>query len=337
MFIEMLTTLATPQQCHSQGETYEVTDAMGVHWIRCGAARRTSQPPTIIAELLARLDIAAGGKALFLPFVGEFGHQVLTHLRIVHFNRAAHKIVCCRPGEQSLYPSADQFVTDWVDPVPDDRRIATCRSETFDWRHIEARYPDAVPVAAGKLSPTQELHCINAGQPIRFRPRRRGLSPDVVLGVRFRHLFPERNWQHWQSVADALTGAGYTFAVMGADVTSFHLQGEQFHTGDYDTDAAIESLQNCRLYIGTDSGGSHLAATVGAKMLVFRTDAGGSRDMTEQMRERNPGRVIAAPASAWEQPSELITAAIHIINETREASPFRHDHAVHAEPVGCEW
>jgi hypothetical protein len=317
MFIEMLDTVGAPALCYERGESYEVSDAHGASWIRSGVAKRTTQPPRIIADLLARLDIAAGRRALFLPFVGEFGHLILTHIRLVHFSRAAHKIVCCRPGEQVLYPSAAEFVTDWTDPVPDDQRIATNRSQAFDWHELEQRFPDAVAVTAGNLSPSQELHCINAGQPIPFRPRRRGLRADIILGVRHRKLFAERNWPHWQLVADAIHQVGLTFATMGHRDTSFDLQHQQYHTGDLDTDAAIESLQNCRLYIGTDSGGSHLAATAGAPMLVFRTDAGGSRDMFQQMEDRNPGRVTVLPMSAWNRPAEVIAAGLSRVDASR--------------------
>lgn len=309
MFIRMRETIGTASDCYVAGQIYEPSDAIAASFIRRGVAVQTTQAPGIIAQLLSRLDVGAGKTVLFLPFIGEFGHLVMTHLRIVHFNQAAQKIVCCRPGEQVLFPSADLFFTDWQDPIADKDRIATMRGREFHWPEICRHFPKAVPLLAGNLTPSQELHCIRQGHKIEFRPRLRGLYPDVVLGVRRRDFTPERNWPHWQQVAHALTANGYTFAVAGHRQTSFDLDGQRYHTGDYDTDAAVESIQNCRLYVGTDTGVSHLAAAVGAPMLVLRTDAGNSRDITPQMEQRNPGRVDVLQKS-WDRPAEVIAAML---------------------------
>lgn len=325
MFIRMLETIANDCECYLAGETYEPIDAIAVHFIRQKVAIQTTQPPEVIQRLLDRLDYGAGKTCLFLPFCGEFGHLVMTHLRIVHFHKASWKIVCCRPGEQVLFSSAHEYVIDWTDPVPDLKRIGTMRDHKIPWLELAARFPDAVPIDAGGLSPSQELHCINAAEPIPFAPRLRRLRPDVVLGVRHRALFPERNWQHWQTLADALTANGLTFATMGDKATSPGLLGQQYHTGDLDTDAAIESLQNCRLYIGTDTGASHLAATVRCPMAVFRTAKGNSRDLFPQMEQRNPGQVTILPPTAWNDPTEVISAATKYLYADRKITPFNHN------------
>ena len=315
MFVKMLETVANDTGAYLGGEIYELYDAIAASFVRCKVAVQTTQPPSCIGQLLERLDHGADKECLFLPFVGEFGHLILTHIRLVHFHKAKRKIVCCRQGEQVLFPSADDFVTDWTDPVPDNKRIATMRLHKFGWPQLVARYRSAVPIHAGDLSPTQELHCIECAQRIPFRPNRRQLRPDVVLGVRYRVLFKERNWTHWQAVADSLAAHGITFATMGALETSHHVKGEQYHTGDLDTDAAIESLQNCRLYIGTDSGSSHLAATVGCKMLLFRTSKANSRDLFPVMAERNHD-ITALPEAAWDKPSEVIAAALSLLGQS---------------------
>lgn len=324
MFVRMLETIGTELGVYLAGETYEPSDAIAASFVRSGAARLTAEPPETIQRLLARLEIGAGQRVLFLPFCGEFGHQVLTHLRIVHFSRAAYKIVCCRPGEQVLYPDADEFFTDWENPVPDLRRIGSMRERTIDWPGIIARFPDAIPLPAGELTLTQELHCIHAGERIEFHPRRRGLYAEILLGIRVRQFMPERNWPHWQAIADALSLAGRTFGVVAARETSHDVGGQQFHTGDYDADATIEALKNCRLYVGTDTGISHLAATVGVPMLIFRTSAGHTRDMTEQMRQRNPGRVTVLPESAWRHPSDVVEGILRTLEAPR---PGRRDNA----------
>jgi hypothetical protein len=274
--------------------------------------------------LLDRLTHGKDKPCLFLPFVGEFGHEIMSHIRLVHFHHAKEKVVCCRPGHEVLYPSATSFVTDWEDPIPDFRKVGTLRNRVLRWPELRVRYPDHYAVKAGMLAPEQEVMIIEPGQRIPFQPKKRGLTADVVLGVRNRAFCPERNWKHWQQLADAITAAGLTFAVIGRKDTSCELTGQTHHSGDYDTDAAIELLQNCKLYVGTDSGTSHLAAEVGAKMLLFRETAGRSRDLTVRMAEVNPDRVEQMDgAGGWEDPVAVgfrtLMAAGHLKITTSEA------------------
>ncbi len=245
-----------------------------------------------------RLDDGAGRPCLFLPNAGEFGMRILTQVRMIHWHRASRKVVCCRPGEEVLFPSADEFVRDWDDPLEDARRGGS--GPTSRWPKIEARYPDYNLVQTGGLTTVQERMSVNPELRIPFRPRLRGLKADVVLGIRWRRFAEEKNWHHWQSVSDAIVDAGFTFAVIGRRPTTLDLPGQSHHSSDYaDTDAAIELIQNCRLYVGSDTGTSHLAATVGADMLVFREESAVNPDLRDLMSLRNPGRVELMPAGTW--------------------------------------
>lgn len=309
MYVRMIETLGTPAERLVTGEVYDLDVEQAEQLVRAGLAAPTTDPPRHIAQLLARLDDGADRPCLFLPFVGEFGHLCMTHIRLVHWHKARIKVVCCRPGEEVLYPSATSVVTDWRDPIPDAERVATIRDARPEWPDIVARYPDHHPVRAGNLDPRQELYAINGSERVPFDPRRRDLRADVVFGVRFRAFSPERNWMYWQRVADAVSDAGFTFAVIGHRATSYDLRGQYCHTGDLDTDAAVELLQTCRLYVGTDSGNSHLAAAVGAPMMIFRETAGGSRDLTPRMEQANPGRVEVI-REGWDRPDAVISAVL---------------------------
>lgn len=312
MFVRMLHNLATTEGSYAAAEIYEVPDALGTSWVRGGLAVRTATPPQFIRDFLARLDIGAGEHCLFLPFVGEFGHLIMSHVRLVHFHNAAEKIVCCHPGEQVLFPSASQFVTDWTDPVGDAQRVGTMRDRGFAWPELLARFPGVRSIAAGGLTPTQELIAVHPEQRIPLAPKRRGLHVDVCLGVRQRSFCPERNWPHWQTLADALTSQGLTFAVIGAKATAPALIGQTYHSGDFDTDAAVELLQGCRLYVGTDSGNSHLASTVGVNMLVFREEDGGSRNLVPRMEQVNPGHIAFLP-DGWGKPDAVVRATLGML------------------------
>jgi hypothetical protein len=318
-YVRMLETIGTSIGTFRTGEIHDVPARYREEWVRKGIAELTTTPPPHIAAVVDRLDEGAGRPVLFLPFVGEFGHEIMSHVRMVHFHRASRKVVCCRPGCEVLYPSADEYVADWADPIADKDRVGTFRDRVIRWPNLVARYPDHYAFRAGGLTFEQELYCIEHQRRIEFRPKLRGLSADVVFGVRNRAFAPDKNWPHWQPLAHAVTGAGFTFAVIGARDTAQDLDGQLAHSGDLDTDAAIELLQNCRLFVGTDSGGAHLASTIGAPMLVFRKQ-NGMRDFVPRMQLVNPGRVDFLP-KAWDDPDAVFDRILmHVTGNDRTAA-----------------
>src|SRR4051812_1096399 len=115
MFVKMRETLSTMDGAFLGGKVYELADAIGASWVRAGLATSSEIPPEFFTSYYNRLDVGAGEPCFFEPFVGEFGHLV-AHARFVHFHRAAEKWVCCREGEQVLFPSAEGFCTQWEDP-----------------------------------------------------------------------------------------------------------------------------------------------------------------------------------------------------------------------------
>ena len=327
MYVRLTDNLGTAEGCLSAGTIHELDDRQGDAWIRAGIAEVSADPPPAVAAVYARLNVAAGSPCLFLPHFGEFGHLVMTHLRIVHWHKASRKVVCCRPGQEVLFPSADSFITDYVDPVQDHCKVGSGRSGLrgiASYIDLRRRFPELqnlAPIRAGGLTPEEELVAINPAKRIPFKPIRRGFDVDVVIGTRKRDFCPEKNWPHWQAIADAMTSNGYSFAVIGARTTSIDLQGQVLHSGDYDTDAAIELLENCRLFIGSDTGSAHLAATVGAEMIVFREELHGHRDLTLRMAKVNRGRVHTVPGG-WHCPALVIERAIGLLNR-HAPDPYR--------------
>lgn len=311
MWIEMMDSVATAMEAFRGGEIYDQADVTARAWIARGLARPSVVPPPHVVEFFGRLERGAGGPVLFVPSVAEFGHRVLTGMRLIHWHKASRKVVCCRRGEEVLYPNADEYFADWTDPVDDAVRGGT--GAALEWPEIEARYPGHVVVQTGNLTPAQETLCICPGLRVPLRPKRRGLRADVVFGIRVRAFCREKNWPAWQMVADAVTAAGYTFAVIGARPTTLDLDGQTHHSADYDTDAAVELLDNCKLYVGSDTGVSHLAAEIGARMLVFRQEWSRNRDLRGCMEERNPGWVESMPAGTWSDPDAVILRTLQIL------------------------
>lgn len=306
MYVIMNESLSTADQVFHKDQIYEVSEPAAAMMQIQGLAKITDQLPYHVANFYQRLDYDSDKPALFLPFVGEFGHLIMSHIRIVHFHQAKEKIVCCRKGEEVLFPSATQFDTNWIDPVPDLQRIGTMRYDNFDWIEIIERYPNTIPIEAGGLSPAQELIAIKPELRIPFKPKLRGLKADVVIGIRNRAFAPEKNYKHWQTIAGGLQGMGLTFAVVGHRSTAFDLDGSVAFSGNLDTDAAIELMQSCKCYVGTDSGGSHLAASVGCPMIVFGYHNHIHRDLIPRMKQVNSD--IEVVADGWNEPTKVIDA-----------------------------
>ena len=72
----------------------------------------------------------------------------------------------------------------------------------------------------------------------------------------------------------ALRELGYNVLEAAGGDEALQLAGQLYHSGDFpDTDAAIELLQTCGLYLGTDTGCTHLACELGTPSLeLVQTD-----------------------------------------------------------------
>jgi hypothetical protein len=274
------------------------------------------------AVMDAKLELGVGGKAVFLPFQGEAGWWLMHAIRLVHFSQAIHKTVCCKRGQECLFPSADAFDYDWADVVPDELRAGTNRRHSvsaIQWPEIVARYPDSVPVGTGEISHTQELFPYHLESRIPIRPLKvRGLKVDVCVGVRNRAFLPEKNYPHWPYIASRLREKGLTFAVIGNRQTSVPLEGQTCISGDYgDWDSAVELLQNCKVFIGTDSGGAHLSSVAnGCPMIVQEvpnTAACTTRNFISRMAATTNYPVTHLPADRWNDPDAFLSEVAKLI------------------------
>jgi hypothetical protein len=254
---------------------------------------------------------------LFLPFLGEFGWLVMHYVRLVHFTEATYKIVCCQRGQECLFPTADEFFYDWKHPLQDWQRVGTDRQKR-EWPEIEAVFPNADPIQAGGVSFRHEAkHCIRIDQRIPIRPNNiRGLKVDVCIGVRARGMHPQKNWPHWPIVARSLSENGFTFAVIGCRETSYPLRGMACMSGDFgDLDAAVELLQNCRLFVGTDSGGAHLASLVNGCPMVVMDVPDTVRHFIPRMQATTDHEITIIGREHWNSPNIIRDAIIKELSQ----------------------
>jgi len=311
--VEFIKSCSTTAGTFKRGSVVELEDRFAANMIRVGYARPTDKLPPWKQQMLDRLTAGADKPCVFMPFLGEFGHLVMSHIRLVHFHQSKEKVVCCRPHERVLFPSATSFEHDWTDPIDDKDRCGTGMSTPAMWPQIVAKYPNHRLMTAGDLTRQQQHWCLYPDRRVPFRPLTRGLKADVVMSTRRRAFDAPKNWKHWQMLADAMMADGHTVAVVGHPATSQQITGAYMSE---DTDAAIELLQQCKLYIGSDTGAAHLAAEAQAPMLVF--------GLYDQSRDDYRPRMVAVNHKTtllddvWNDPHAVIQAARRQLGNDQE-------------------
>lgn len=217
----------------------------------------------------AKLAADEKDKLIILPHYGEFGFFVFHHLRYCYSILKPH-LICCRRGQECLFPKASGFLYEWENPVPDNRRAQDggkrnakiirlydqeLRRKFFhshpDYSVIRPKYKNCwltrnikYPVTVNSYFPPQDIVVAT---------RKRGMSPDRNL-----------NWDNlikeFSHLKIGIVGAKESSVDYGLTSAWQHPDGE--------TAGTIDLLQKCKLFIGGDSGIAHLAAMLNIPSLV---------------------------------------------------------------------
>ncbi len=210
---------------------------------------------------------------VILPWRSEFGTMMMHYVRFVHGFRhvAHHLVVCCRKGDEALFPTATSFFYDWEQVADEQKNTKLLKSD------FNANYLDQL---RERLQEKYNGHTI-VDPPLKtridkdwdFTPKpkvRRGLHADVVIAPRYRAHGEHRNFQHWPAVAQALLDAGLDVAAVGMKSTSVDIPGLTEYSWNHDSlDAALELIQSAKLVVTTESGMGHLAVLAGAPLKVI--------------------------------------------------------------------
>jgi hypothetical protein len=262
-----------------------------------------------------------------LPYYGEFGHFVNSFIRQVHYLYAPAKIVCCRPGEEVYFPSATGFYYDWNDPFYSDKKVGF----RDGWPPATSfpLTPEEVSLL-GRLrlqfrehritaltQPLTTAQVVSMHVPITIRsvaiPRF-----DLVVCCRRRSWEAYRNFDRWPEVLAPLSARGFTVAIVGEPDTSYDFDFVQFRSWTHapNAEAVVEALSNARLYIGTDTGPSHLAALVSPALLLFRNEACPHQNYIKDVlslvaaNRFVPFRYLS---DGWENPTEVSETALRFL------------------------
>lgn len=197
----------------------------------------------------------------FMPWISEFGWYIMNHVKRIHGFEHNNKIVCCKRGHECLFPSASAFFYDWEDYLPDTKKGGVVASREEDKIKLKINKLFGNDVAFKSPSDTGWEEKTSLAD-IRFTPKPKfdfDLKADVILLPRNRQLDKERNYKHWQRIADVLTKHGITFGVCGAKHLSCNIIGSKYNAWDYiDVDSDVEMILNAKAIIGQESGLSYL-------------------------------------------------------------------------------
>ena len=194
-----------------------------------------------------------------LPCRGEFGLKLRYHVPNVHAIPGP-KTVCIEPGEECLYPSADDFII--VDRIEDDARRGTHpRTDgAFNRRlreQIHNRYGEVEVIQTRKGMREK-----------RFIPKPHAafqwITAKVVIAPRKRDYGGAKNWPYWRELLDLPE----VFAA-GAPDSSFDLPCPKAWDCERFLDASVEAILGAELVISTCAGVAHLAILCGTPLLLI--------------------------------------------------------------------
>ena len=264
---------------------------------------------------------------VILPWRSEFGTWIMNYVRFVNgFRHVAHQlVVCCRKGDEALFPAATSFFYDW-EQVPDAQKNTKLLKSS-----VNAEYLDQL-----RERLQEQFYGHTIVDPV-LKPRidtdwdftptpkiRRGLYADVVIAPRYRTHGEHRNFEHWSAVAEGLMDAGYTVAAVGAKETSVDIPNLSDYSWNHDNlDSAIELMQSAKLVVTTESGMGHLAVLAGAPLKVIYERRG--REAGHPTWRWNLPHMQAYSKNhcepilmGWNDPAKVVAESIHYVSNSRD-------------------
>jgi len=275
---------------------------------------------------------------VILPYYGEFGHFILHYVRCVEYIKAETKIVCCYPGDESFFPSATGFYYDWQNPFHDNERCGF-RDRWFftedinetpiekqlrqrlltifrEYEHIRIDYP----------MPLERL--VITDVPFRIKQLDEAIAPklDVVICARHRQPINSkedsslRNWPYWEQLISGLAENGYKIGIVGKEYSTFQFSNASLVKSwnfPNETKFMFNMLTNCRLFIGTDTGPTHLATWLARQLIIFRLQDGSPDFLTnvvEPVTARLGKRCLRMDES-WDDPYNILRKALNMLKE----------------------
>jgi hypothetical protein len=247
-------------------------------------------------------------KVFFLPYLGEAGWFFMWHVHMVNQFHASEKIVCCKENERIYFPTATEF---YIHNYSNKDFDKSGTQHSFDFGILKQQFRNCDLVPSDWLNGNDEetIPDYFYKYPLELESKVLVENPfDIILGARYRERGPQRNWRHWDKIKSYLDSNKISYAILGKPETINPIFKDCIILDNDET--AIHCLKNCKLYIGNDSGSSHLAALCKAPMLIFRYPSLGDR--TNRMKLLNDKVKII---EGWSNPELVINNLEQILKE----------------------
>lgn len=228
---------------------------------------------------------------IVLLHYGEFGWFIIRHILLFHIVSSAKKVICCKRGEESFFPDADDFFYDFEDAweYADKRGYKDLAKDKIDIiSKIKMRYSNYKILDFGFSTINDVFHfdseikkiepfiyenlydILSTNVDFDLTPKLNYIKTDVVFGARKRKNAVTRNWKYWKGLGLLVNMESLTFSVVGLRDTTFNVERSKYYSWEFknSNDAAIELIKNCKLFIGSDTGTAHLAAFLKKPIII---------------------------------------------------------------------
>lgn len=200
----------------------------------------------------------------FLPFRGEFGWYLVTHVKRVHGFNHTNKITCIKPGHECLFPTAQHFFYDWQDCLDEEKAgIVLNQDEDIIKEKIKQIYnTDDISFASSSEVSWEEKDSLANHVFIPQHKNNHNLKVDIAITPRKRKIDTLRNWgcNNWQLVVDHLVQQNITVGVCGTQDTSCSLKNVLYKSYDYiDIDSDVEMMHSAKLVVTQETGLQYLS------------------------------------------------------------------------------
>jgi hypothetical protein len=212
---------------------------------------------------------------IILPFRGEFGMKLIHHVPIVHSIKCENKIVVCEIGEESLYPTANEYIL--CDRRNDELRRDTSKNDKKFLDHLINKFWKVYGRNLNVITTTPSMSK-SYFKPHSFSNILLNQEIDIVICPRKRKYGEEKNWHGWKRLSEILIEKYNlnVFAIGAPDSSYADLHPNCMCSWDYKNflDVSITAINSSKLVISTDSGLAHLSVWCGQPLLLISYEDG---------------------------------------------------------------
>ena len=210
--------------------------------------------------------------------------------------------------EEAYFPNVDEFFYDWEDLVDEkykwgffSKNKITGVGKNHNYNYYKQKMAEDVNniinaigtdcnyIHLWKFKHAPIFNKYHSHFVFKLKPRKKqDIYADIIISPRNRTSRGENNFLKWDKIISILNKKGYNVGCVGSKNQSLYLPESKVNSWDYDDNgsAVIELLSKCKLYIGLDTGVSHLAAFMSIPMIVF-SHSNQRHYLTHFMRELN--------------------------------------------------